>query len=210
MMTSVTNQRLDDEPSAGSHTNPGTTTDGAADADPSPAPGTRRTPSTGTDAASLVDTAARLRLSVTRLARILRQQSDTDLTPTQMAVLATLHRCGPIPVGAVAEAEQVAAPTATKIVDKLHAAGLVERRADPADRRVALVALTDAGDELLTEIRARRTAWLTTRLADLPPPDVARLNQAIEVLEHLAAPEPRRRTTVSVDAATTTTKERPA
>lgn len=135
--------------------------------------------------------ADRLRLGATRLARILRQQSDADLTPTQVAALATLHRRGPIPLGALADEEQIAAPTATKIVDKLASAGLVDRLADPTDRRVSLVATTTAGEAVLAEIRARKTAWLTTRLADLDPADRDRLAAALDVLERLvAAPRP--------------------
>ena len=42
--------------------------------------------------ASTEDLAASLRLSVTRLARLLRQQSDAGLTPTQLAALATAAR----------------------------------------------------------------------------------------------------------------------
>lgn len=136
----------------------------------------------------LVDVADRLRLSTTRLARLLRQQSDYDLTPTQLAALATLHRCGPVPVGTLAEVEQVSAPTATKVVARLHAAGLVERQPDPTDRRVSVVALTPAGEALLTEIRDRKTAWLTQRLGQLPPHELERVVDALAVLEHLTAP----------------------
>ncbi|MCU1497056.1 MAG: transcriptional regulator, MarR family, partial [Acidimicrobiales bacterium] len=138
--------------------------------------------------ADLAATADRLRLSATRLARILRQQSDAGLTPTQLAALATLERCGPIPIGTLADVEQVAAPTATKVVDKLHAAGLVQRLADPADRRVSRVSLTDAGAALLAEVRDRKTAWLATRLADLTTSDIGRLTDALEVLEGLTTP----------------------
>ncbi len=136
----------------------------------------------------LVDTASRLRFTTVRLARLLRQQSDMGLTTTQLAALATVARCGPLPVGTLADEEQVAPPTATKIVDKLHAAGYVERRADPTDRRVSLIAVSPAGAALLDEIRARRTAWLTTRLAELPPAELATLTAALEVLEHLVTP----------------------
>jgi DNA-binding MarR family transcriptional regulator len=142
--------------------------------------------STTTD---LGETAARLRLSATRLARILRQQSDAGLTPTQIAALATIGRCGPLPIGTLADEEQVSAPTATKAVDKLHAAGLVQRLADPADRRVSLVSLTAEGSGFLTEVRDRKTAWLATRLAELPAADVDRLTDALEVLEHLTTPQ---------------------
>lgn len=134
----------------------------------------------------LGEVAARLRLTATRLARILRQQSDpSGHTPTQISALATLHRCGPIPVGTLADEEQVAAPTATKIVEKLHAGGLVTRVGDPTDRRITLVSLTAEGDALLADIRARKTAWLTTRLGELPTEELALLTDALDVLEHL-------------------------
>jgi len=129
-----------------------------------------------------------LRLSVTRLARLMRQQSDTGLTPTQLAALATIDRCGPLPLGALAEEEQIGAPTVTKIVDKLEAAGHVERVADAHDRRVTRVQATASGQRLLTSLRARKTAWLSTRLAELDPTDLDALEAATAVLERLAAP----------------------
>ena len=132
--------------------------------------------------------AGRLRLATTRLARRLRQQSDADLTPTQTAFLATIGNRGPLPVGALAAEEHVTAPTATKIVDKLHEAGLVARSTHPDDRRVTQVALTPAGDALLAELRAAKTAWLAQRLAELPADDLARLTAALDVLEGLTAP----------------------
>lgn len=142
------------------------------------------------DAAARAEVAARLRYGVTRLARVLRQQSDTGLTPTQLAALATIARCGPMPIGALAEEEQVGAPTATKVVDKLHARGYVDRVADGDDRRVKRVALSAAGETFLSDVRDRKTAWLSTRLAELPDTEVAVLSEALTVLEHLAAPPP--------------------
>jgi len=133
-----------------------------------------------------VDVAARLRLTATRLARLLRQQSDSGLSPTLTAALATIGRHGPLTLGALAEMEQVSPPTTTKVVDKLATAGLVARTTDPADRRVTHVDLTDHGRATLAEIRARKDAWLATRLADLSPADVDRLAAALPVLEALA------------------------
>ncbi|HEX2577372.1 MAG TPA: MarR family transcriptional regulator [Aquihabitans sp.] len=147
------------------------------------------TPDRSTDLLpDLGEVADRLRLSATRLARILRQQADADLSPTMLSALATLARCGPVSVRTLADEEQVAAPTATKIVDRLHAAGLVTRVGDATDRRVTLVSLTADGEALLTDLRARKTAWLATRLAELPPEELGRLADALDVLEHLTSP----------------------
>ncbi len=140
--------------------------------------------------ADLVAGAERLRLASTRLARILRRETHTGLTPTQVAALATLQRRGPVPVGVLAEAERISAPTATKVVDKLARAGLVERLAHPEDRRVSLVAVTPAGHELLTATRRHKTAWLATRSgAARPRRPRNRLLDAVEVLERLVAPD---------------------
>ncbi|MGN6693001.1 MAG: MarR family winged helix-turn-helix transcriptional regulator [Aquihabitans sp.] len=145
---------------------------------------------------STEDLAASLRFSITRLARLLRQQSDAGLTPTQLAALATVDRCGPIPVGTLADEEQIGAPTATKIVEKLHAAGYVARTPNADDRRVTLVSTTPAGQGLLADIRARKTAWLTTRIAELDDDDRAALADVVAVLDHLTSPI---RTAVTAD-----------
>ena len=145
---------------------------------------------------STEDLAASLRFSITRLARLLRQQSDAGLTPTQLAALATVDRCGPIPVGTLADEEQIGAPTATKIVEKLHAAGYVDRTPGADDRRVTLVSTTPTGQALLADIRARKTAWLTTRIAELDDHECAALADVVAVLDHLTSPA---RTAVMAD-----------
>ena len=140
-----------------------------------------------------VEVAGRLRLSTTRLARILRQQDQLGLTPTMTAALATIGREGPLTLGALAASEQVSPPTITRVVGKLEAAGLVRRRPDPADGRVTRVELSAAGRRQLDTGRTRRTAWLATRLRELPAEDFERLAEAADVLERLTSapgPEP--------------------
>jgi hypothetical protein len=56
---------------------------------------------------------------------------------------------------------------------------------------VARVELSPAGRRQLEAGRTRRTAWLATRLRDLPPEDLARLQEAAGILERLtSAPLP--------------------
>jgi DNA-binding MarR family transcriptional regulator len=131
--------------------------------------------------------AGRLRLAVTRLARQLRQTSDSDLSPTQSAVLATLANHGPVTLGELAELERVASPTITKVTGILRERGLVEKVTDPDDRRFVRVELTADGRALVERSRARKTAWLARQLHDLPPEELERLAAAAEVLEHLTA-----------------------
>ena len=131
------------------------------------------------------DMAARLRLSATRLARMLRRQADLGPSPSQLTALATIAGEGPLTLGALADIEHVAPPTITKVVEKLEAQGLIERRADVDDRRRSLATATPAGLALLAEGRARKDAILATRIAQLDAGQVARLAAALDVLEIL-------------------------
>ena len=137
------------------------------------------------------EAAARLRLSVTRLARRLRQESTTGHSPSQISALAVIDNHGPLTLGALAEHERVAPPSITKVVAKLEAEGFVERTSDPTDRRVSLVSTTADGRALVDETRRRKTTWLTARIHELPPAEQARLTDALDVLEHLCTLEQR-------------------
>ncbi len=89
--------------------------------------------------------AARLRLSATRLARRLRQESGAGLSPSQLSALAVVDHRGPLTLGTLAEVERVAPPSVTKVVAKLVADGLVVRSVDAHDRRIVHITITDRG-----------------------------------------------------------------
>lgn len=133
--------------------------------------------------------AARLRLSATRLARRLRQESGAGLTPSQLSALAVVDTRGPLTLGDLAEVERVAPPSITKVVAKLVADGLVVRSADPHDRRIVRIATTEAGAALMAESRRRKTAWLAARIAHLDGDQRRRLAAALDVLDHLVVAE---------------------
>jgi DNA-binding MarR family transcriptional regulator len=130
--------------------------------------------------------AARLRLSATRLARRLRQESSSGHTPSQLSALAAVHHHGALTLGELAEHERVAPPSISKCVAKLEADGLLVRSVDPNDRRVSRVTLTKAGDALMVETRRRKTAWLAEQVGNLTPDERDRLAAALDVLDHLA------------------------
>jgi len=145
-------------------------------------PRTAALPTPTTDATEL---AGQLRLSVTRLARILRHQDPQELSATLSSALATIHRSGPMTLGELAAREHVTPPTITRAVDKLELQGLVSRCADGRDGRIVRVEVTPAGRDRVDEIRSRRTAWLVERLHDLPPADLACLASAAPILARL-------------------------
>jgi DNA-binding MarR family transcriptional regulator len=131
--------------------------------------------------------ASRLRLSATRLARRLRQESGAGLSPSQQSALAVISNHGPLTLGALAEHERVAPPSITKVVSKLESDGLVIRTPDPVDRRVCRVAISPEGASLLEESRRRKTLWLTARITDLDPERQRRLADALDVLDELTS-----------------------
>jgi DNA-binding MarR family transcriptional regulator len=141
----------------------------------------------GLAAASDLELAARLRLAITRTARRLRQEAGTDLSPSQLAALATIERHGPLAPSELAERERIRRPTATRVLSRLVEAGLVERIPDPADGRSAIVSVSSEGRALLRRLRRRKTAYLATRIRDLPPQDLSALARATEVLESILA-----------------------
>jgi DNA-binding MarR family transcriptional regulator len=131
------------------------------------------------------ETADRLGMAITRLARLLRQQAVDDLTPTMRAAVGTIAREGPLTLGELAASEQVAPPTVTKVVAKLEDRGLVEREADPTDRRVVRVVLSDLGQRWLEADRRRRHAWLADRIDKLDAAERDRLVRAVDAIESL-------------------------
>src|SRR2546423_6025461 len=137
---------------------------------------TRITPATKPAAPALP---SRLRMVVTRLARRLRQQGESSASPTQLAALATIERDGPVTLGALAAIERVRPPTITAAVGRLEEQGLVRRRTDSRDRRVARVEITSHGRRLWAEVRSRKTADSEQQVAGLtggepaPPPAAA-------------------------------------
>ncbi len=138
-----------------------------------------------TDTLDATAVAASLRLSVTRLARLLRQKDPDSLSATLASALGTINLSGPVTFGELAASEHLTAPSVSKIVEKLELLGYVERLQDARDRRVWRVKVTTAGKRHIKAARARRTAWLATRLRDLPADDLARLAAAAPVLEAL-------------------------
>lgn len=139
-----------------------------------------------TAAASDTELASRLRLAVARLARRLRQEAASgDVSPSQLATLATVERHGPLPLGELAARERVRPPTMTRIVASLEEARLVARQVDEGDRRVARVAVTAAGARLLARHRGRKDVFLARRLESLSADDAATIRAALPILERL-------------------------
>lgn len=139
--------------------------------------------------ASRTETGSALRLAVMRLSRRLRQETSGsgEITPSQMSALSVLAKHGELTLGELAAIERIAPPSMTRIAARLEESGLLERRPDSADRRVARVAISASGRELLRQSRERGDAFMTARLAGLSEDDRELLARAVPLLERLAS-----------------------
>jgi len=131
------------------------------------------------------DLASRLRFTVMRLARRLRQTGDSDATLSQLSALSSIDHRGPLTLGELAAVERVAPPSMTRIVSHLEDRGLVSREVDAADRRVSRVSTTAEGQRLLERSRNKKTAYLAARIENLSDEDRALLQRALPVIERL-------------------------
>ena len=134
---------------------------------------------------SAPDLAHRLRPVIARLGRRLRQEAGGELSPSQGAALTTVACHGPLTPSELASRERIQRPTATRVLARLEEAGLLERTADPADRRSSLITATAAGRALLAAQRERKDAFLARRLDGLSADELATLERAAAILERL-------------------------
>lgn len=144
-----------------------------------------------TSTPELSQRASRLRLAITRTARRMRQEANSDLGPASLAALATIERGGPLTPSELAKAERIQRPTATRLLAGLTEKELVSRAADPTDGRCSIVTITPEGRAMLKRIRSRKNAYLARRMKDLPDDEVDALERAAEILERVLEEERR-------------------
>lgn len=103
-------------------------------------------------------------------ARLLRRRFDArarsiGVSRPQWQVLIALSRSEGSSQAALAERLEVETITVGRMVDRLEEAGLVERRADPADRRAWRLFLTDRAGRLIADLQPIAAAVRAEMLA---------------------------------------------
>ena len=134
------------------------------------------------------DAAHELRLTIMKLARLLRsQKAEGDVTDGQRSVLFSLDETGPVSLSALSTRERVTPPSMNRTVGALVELGLVTRETAIDDARRVTIAITDAGLRFVRETRRRRDAWFSSRLATLTPEERGILEAAAPILKELAS-----------------------
>lgn len=119
------------------------------------------------------------------LTSLVVRERPRDLSLTAISTMATLERCGPKPLTLLAACEGITQPSMTALVTQLEALGFAERRRDPADGRVALVALTEQGAQYRRAARQGFFDRLSSLIGQLGAAEARALVAAMPALEHL-------------------------
>lgn len=136
--------------------------------------------STGTRA----EVAGRLSLALGALNRRIRS-SNVGMSVGLVSALATVADADGLRPSDLARIEGIAAPSATRMVAELENRGLVVRETDPQDGRAVLVRATAAGARALRDARRERAERLVELIGADDTIDLARLRDAVDVLEGL-------------------------
>jgi DNA-binding MarR family transcriptional regulator len=132
------------------------------------------------------DMANRLHAASIRLLRNLRREEDgSGLSAPRLSALSAIAFAGPLSLAELAAAEQVRAPTMSRLVDALVEAELVTRVPHPEDRRSVRIAATDKGRSLMEAGRERRVRALAGRLAGLSDFERRALARGLEIFEQV-------------------------
>lgn len=131
-----------------------------------------------------LEVADRLHSAAIHLLRHARKQDVlARVGPARLSALSVLVFGGPMALGQLAAAEQVKAPTMSRIVTGLKRSGLVRIEADAKDARRIRVVATPKGERLLQEARARRIRLLAETLDRLQQAELHILLRAAELME---------------------------
>ena len=137
-------------------------------------------------ARDVLATADRLHSAAIHLLRRVRKQDvATGEGPARLSALSVLVFGGPKTLGELAAAEQVKPPTMSRIVTGLDRSRLVKIDRDSQDARRMHIRATAKGTRLLEKGRKLRIQTLSDQLKKLPPGDLERLANGIEVLGRL-------------------------
>jgi DNA-binding MarR family transcriptional regulator len=127
--------------------------------------------------------AERLHSAAIHVLRHARQADrQSAIGPAQLSALSVLVFGGPCNLRELADAEQVAPPTITRIVAALRRGGYVRLAPSPDDARSSIVEATAKGTAALEKARAARLDLIDDFLSRSPLADIALLGKALAAI----------------------------
>ena len=122
------------------------------------------------------------------VARLLRTYSDQrarelGTTRAQWAVLSRLQRCEGVKQNELADALDLAPITLGRLIDKLTAAGLVERRDDATDRRANRLYLTERASPALKDLAGLAEDLMGRALAGVDELTIHAMHDGLRIMK---------------------------
>lgn len=111
-----------------------------------------------------------------------QEAQELGVTPVQYAVLQTVHNHTGTDQRTLASLVALDTSTTASVVDRLEARGLLTRSVSPDDRRVRLLVLTAAGEQMLQDVIPCMERAQQRILAPLAPPDQTEFMRLINLL----------------------------
>jgi DNA-binding MarR family transcriptional regulator len=118
------------------------------------------------------------------MARVPQQPAAGDLSLQQLTVL-NLVRTEGVTLAELARRTMVAPTVITGIVDRLERQGLIRREADPHDRRVNRLVLTEDGANASVAVEKSLASEVAAQMSDFTDEELDELARGLELLEAL-------------------------
>ncbi|MEV6836556.1 MarR family transcriptional regulator [Streptomyces sp. NPDC051133] len=115
------------------------------------------------------------------------QEATVRLSPHQLRALRAVEAAPEVNLTGLAERLDIGLPTASRLCDRLEAAGLLERSLHPSNRREVLLTLTSQGRRVLGDVACRRARALAGVLAAMEPAERSALIRGMKAF--LRAPD---------------------
>jgi DNA-binding MarR family transcriptional regulator len=114
--------------------------------------------------------------------RAVEEERVAELPPAQMRALLTIEQAGSLNLSRLAEALGATASAASRLCDRMQAAGLLTRDRSAASRREIVLVPTEAGRQLAEWVRSRRRAAIRQVMQRMSPDGREALVQALREL----------------------------
>jgi DNA-binding MarR family transcriptional regulator len=140
------------------------------------------------DLSALADQLISTMASIRRSGRLVGRPAElTELTGAQLDLVRLVRRRPGISVAEAASELRVAPNTVSTLVRQLKNEGMLVRRVDSSDRRVARLELTPDVARRVSRFRDRRVALLASAVAELEPAERRQLRATVELMQRIAA-----------------------
>ncbi|MGY0234244.1 MarR family winged helix-turn-helix transcriptional regulator [Longispora urticae] len=116
-----------------------------------------------------------------------RPNDNAGVSASQLRALTVVERHNQINLTGLAEELGVIPSSASRLCDRLHAAGLLDRDLSPVTRREIVLRLTPDGTDLLVRLRSRRITALAEVLEAMEPSAQHALTEGLASLQAAVA-----------------------